>query len=983
MRLHITLTTVFAALVLLAPAPGAAAPRNIPAGMVAATLVRMAPNLRTWTSDATLWRYYETWQTDVARLDSGQLIRVDPLNPRIGFSGAKIWSQQQSGRNPQELRFPVREATKVNGSPFPPPDWKTPDFHDGDWVRTATPMANHYRSLAAVFLRAKFAVKEPAQVQELTLDASFQGGAVFYLNGQEIGRAFLPQGKLDGETLAEDYDKEVFVSPSGSLLHQVDGSMMLMGEEDLSRGLPDPLLQARYKKRFRHASIKIPPGVLTNGVNVLAVEVRRAAAHEVMFTHVDPKEMGYNVQEHRAFWWNRASLENLTLTAKAPLGAVVGNISRPKGVQVWNWPAWEPVDPRSYRDPNEPLGPIRLCGARNGTVAGQVVVSSTAAIRGLEVAAAELKGPAGAVIPCLCVQVRYPVFHARSDLGFAALEESAPAPVLPHILTVNYLGFAALKEPTPAEVSLLRQNPAGAIAMQPVWLTVEVPRDAPAGDYTGTLSVRAEDLPPVAVPIELHVSGWTLPDSQDYVAHMGYIQSPDSVAIRYGVPMWSEPHWKLIERSLAVLRRIATKELTIPLIRRTQFGNEHAMLWWIRQEDGSLVPNFQIIERYVKLAAKHLGKIPVVIFYVSEGEDDRTIPWITEFDPQTGEWIAARGPRWGTAEARAFWKPACDGLHRILAQNGLEQSFAWGYHADGGNGPECAKECIADLKLLVSEGRWVRLGHGWFSSQRLDRAPNGNPYARVALVGNYAVLWDPEKDKPFYGWQNPYVVTAYPRDQNIGANLLRHYRFCAELILLTGQRDPPAGWGLSDFAGEFGRETFLGMRGFGPFGGDFWPVLGGHHGWHDIIARYNDPGAGHWDPRSSWSTVQLNAFQNSFIVGDGADGPVSSVQVEVLREGLQEADARVFVQNTLLDKKLAARLGPDLARRCKLLCDRRTWELRYLCEYTVMGYSKSAAPSHYILDSSVWRQRSRELYDMAAEVAEALGNHPAGKEQQR
>ena len=88
------------------------------------------------------------------------------------------------------------------------------------------------------------------------------------------------------------------------------------------------------------------------------------------------------------------------------------------------------------------------------------------------------------------------MFHARSDLGFAALEESAPAPVRLHILAVKWPDFAVLKEPPPAEAGLLRQNPAGAIAMQPVWLTVEVPRDAPAGDYTGTLSVRAEDLSP-------------------------------------------------------------------------------------------------------------------------------------------------------------------------------------------------------------------------------------------------------------------------------------------------------------------------------------------------------------------------------------------------------------------------------------------------------------------------------------------------------
>lgn len=942
-----------------APRPSAAAGKAAAAGPAEIVLLG-TPDPRGWSPNATIWRYLETWQTDLARLADGRLMRVDPLNPRVGFAGSKIWEEQGSGRNHKQLRFSIRAAGRVVGSPPPPADWRQPQFDDGDWIRTPRPMGSHYRSLAVVCLRGKFEVDDPAQVEELSLAASFQGGVVAYLNGHEVARASLPQGKIDFETLADDYPKEVYLASPNCLLTQTNASSAVIGEDDASQVLKDAGLADRYKRRFRHLRAALPAKLLQKGVNVLAIEVHRAAADESMFTLMSPKEMGYNVQDNRSFWWNRASLEGLKLTAKAPPAAVAGNLARPKGIQAWNWPVAEPIDLRTYGDPNEPLGPIRLCGARNGGFAGQVVVSSTAAIQGLAAEATELKGPGGAVIPRSRVQVRYPRYHAKSDVGFSALEASAAA-----------------------EIGLLPRAPGGPVAMQPVWLTVEVPGDAPAGDYSGTLTVRAEGLPPTAAPIQLHVSGWTLPDPQNHVAHMGYVQSPDSVALRYGVPMWSEPHWKLIEQSLAVLGRIATKELTIPLIRRTQFGNEHAMLWWIRQADGSYRPDFQVIERYVKLAVEHLGKIPVVIFYVSEGEDDRTIPWITEFDPQTGEWIDARGPRWGTEEARTFWKPAFDGLRQLLARHGLEHSFSLGYHADGGNGPECAKECIEDLKLLVPEGRWVRLGHGWFGHQKLDCAPNGNPYARVALVGNYAVLWDPEKDQPFYGWRNPYVVTAYPRDQYIDAILLRHYRFCAELILLTGQRDPPAGWGLTDFAGQFGRDTFLGMRGFGPAGGDFWPVLGGRGGWHDIIARYNDPAAGHWDPRSSWSTVQLNGFQNTFIVGDGADGPVASVQVEVLREGLQEADARVFVQNALLDENLAARLGPDLARRCKLLCDQRTWELRYLCEYTVTGYSKMAWPAHYILDPSAWRQRSRQLYDMAAEVAETLRGNPAERKQQR
>ncbi len=675
-----------------------------------------------------------------------------------------------------------------------------------------------------------------------------------------------------------------------------------------------------------------------------------------MFTTVNTREMDYNLVSQRSWWWNRASLESLTLSATAPASAVVASPPRATAMQVWNWPAWERVDRRLYGDPTEPLRPIRLSGARNGAFAGQVVVSGSSAIRNLRADVTELKGDRGSIAKS-AIRIRYPLYYLKSTPTFEPLEDAPPSEILP-----------ATKQPS------------ADLAMQPVWLTVQVPRDSAGGDYAGTLTISANGLSPTAVPVQLHVSDWSLPDPRDFVTHMGFVQSPDTLAIRYNVPMWSEPHWKLIERSFAVLGQVATKELTIPLIRRAHFGNEHAMLWWVRRDDGSYEPDLHIIDRYIDTAIRQLGKVPVIIFYISEGEDGRTIPWITEFEPATGELRDAKGPCWGTDEARAFWKPAFDGIRAILAKRGLEKSLAVGYHADNGNGPEAAKECIDDLKLLVPEARWVRLGHFWFGNQRLDRAPNGNPYARVALVGNYSVFWDPDTDKPFYGWRNPWIVTAYPRDVFYLTSALWNYRIGPEAILLTGQREPPAGWGITDYAGQIGRDSFLGMRGFAPWGGDYWPVLGGRGRWRDIIARYNDPSAAHWDPRGSWSTVQLNSFQVTWIVGEGSDGPVSSVRAEILREGLQEAEARVFVQNALLDEQLTKKLSAELAARCKQLCDQRTWELRYLSEFSVAGFGKSAGPSHYVFDLAAWQQRSRQLYDLAGEVAKALGTTRAARE---
>ena len=885
---------------------------------VAAPVLQMARG-RNWEGGVgTIWRYYEVWSTDVVRTDAGKLVRVDPLKPRMGFDGAKLFWDQGAGRKAKDVECQIQEATKITGSAFPPSNWTAAEFDDGQWVRTATPMGCSYRSLSLVCLRGKFTVNDPAQVEGLSLDAKFQGGAVFHLNGQEIGRASMPQGKIDQETLADDYPKEAFVTAEGGLLPGSDGK--------------DADIADRAKKRYRQASLQVPAAALRKGINVLAIEVHRAPAAEAMYTRVSPARMGYGLSDHYGWFWNRASLEDLKLTAKAGKGVVEANFSRPAAVQVWNQSIWERVDPRCYGDPGDPLRPVRIAGARNGTYSDQVVVSSAAPIKNLKV---EAQGAGARAIPAAWLRVSYPsLYKVWGGFIFEQIEDALPA------------------DPPP---------------IQPVWVTVDIPQVAQAGEYTGTLTISAEGLAPVSAPIEVHVSDWRLPDPRTYVTHMAFIQSPDSVALTYGVPMWSKAHWSLIDQSFKVLGTVATKELNLPLVRRTHFGNEHGMVWFVKAADGTYKPYLDIAEKYIDTGVKHLGKVPVVCFYVIEADADGC-PWVTEFDPESGNLKNIKAPPWGTDEAHAFWKPVFEGLRKILAKHGMEGSMVLGYHAAGGNGPEARAELIQDMKLLAPEARWVRVGHTWGigGKDKLEKGPNGNPWARVALVsGNYGVGWDPDTDKPFYGWQNPYPVTAYTRDACFRENSQAWvYRLAPETVLLSGQRTGMPGWGVCDVAGLFGRDTFLGCRGFGPLGADFWV---------DVVGRFNDPSAGLWDPRCCWSTVQLNNGGVIRAVGKGIRGPVPSIRTEALREGLQEAEARVFCQNALLDEGLAARLGPDLAKRCKDVCDNRTRALRYLSEFRAFGSGKGQSEQHYIFNPKAWRDLSLQLYEMAAEVGKALG----------
>lgn len=53
--------------------------------------------------------------------------------------------------------------------------------------------------------------------------------------------------------------------------------------------------------------------------------------------------------------------------------------------------------------------------------------------------------------------------------------------------------------------------------------------------------------------IRLTVAAWTLPKPQDYLTWVDFIDSPESVALRYEVPLWSDKHFELMASSFAPL----------------------------------------------------------------------------------------------------------------------------------------------------------------------------------------------------------------------------------------------------------------------------------------------------------------------------------------------------------------------------------------------------------------------------------------------
>ncbi len=823
-------------------------------------------------------------------------------------------------------------------SPLPSADWRNADFDDTAWWRDPgpffgggpavgnkwwdpSPHQSRYgyyqpREVALLCLRGKFTVTDPRQVKTLTLSAEFRGGLVVYLNGKEVARRHLPVGRIDPETLAEDYPLEAFADATGKLFGHP------------SRGVSAHHYQLRIRKV---EGLTLPVRELRQGTNVLTLEVHRTAIPPGMWSKREP-----------TLSWNTVALMYLELSAAG--GGILPNVSRPAGVQVWNVNPVESVFDTDYGEPHEMLRPIRIVAARNGSFSGQVVVSSDRPIRGLQAEMSQLRLEGGSAV-LSDVHLRYPRPTERERAAKTVLASSRSDPSR---------RFDVLLDSPPAEVPV-KEGSKGTVsacgAVQLIWVTVRVSPDASPGEYQGTLTIRLDDAGPLEVPVELKVSDFRLPDPVGWRTWADFIQSPESLALYYQVSLWSEEHFRLIGKTFEYLAQVGNKTLYIPLITRTNHGNEQSMVRWVREPDGTYTHDFTPLERYLDLAERSGLKPQMVCFQVWDyhtggtanvwyerwgagGYNSRApkelvkVP-VSVLDPATGALAELLLPAYGTSEARALWAPVAEELLGRMRRRGLEEAVMLGISADQPQN----KQVVLFWRELLPMVKCVTMAH--HSRTLLQGAPVG--YATTVYDAHFGL--DPDIERT-YGWKRSWKTAYFPRVKE-GLPPVWH-RMVFEWAIQGDQ------------------------RGVGRLAADFFPIKQGGRGeGRSISRRY---------PESSWLNLNLRAPW----LAPGPDGAIPTVRFEVAREGMQECEARIFIETALTDGTLHTRLGEALVQKCQALLDVRTRLNTWTNETTNNGryftiLTAGALGFDWYAGGSRWQQRSDRLYSAAAKVAKALG----------
>ena len=833
-------------------------------------------------------------------------------------------------------------------TPPPPAGWTARDFDDGAWVRAVTLRACKTPYAARICLRGKFAVTDPRAVRGLSLTVGYHGGAVVVVNGKEIARGHLPKGPVGDTTLAEGYPPEASVTERGEFINRRTSRS---AEIDRRRALRERVL----------ADVPIPASLLRQGVNVVAIDIVRAPYHRI---HFEKKEQSRRRTLHHRMPWYTCEIRRVQLAAPKADG-LVPNAVRPAGLQVWNSDVMMSDFDLDFGDANEPLRPVTMVGARNGTFSGKVVVSSDKPIRGLKATAGSLTG-GGATIPASAVRVRY---AGPWGTEWITIPYSYQSPAYPRPADV----MGALLESPPEEVPVREKPPVRSRyrlqtpnqpepvfgAVVPVWVTVTVPPDARPGTYTGQVRITARGEKPVSVPVELTVVDWKLPDTQDYDTWIELIQSPDTLAMEYDLELWSDRHWKMIEQAFDHIGEVGSRVVHVPLVAQTNLGHEQSMVRWIRKSDGTYDYDFTVMDRYLDAAVKHMGRPKIICFWVWEiyliekekyhGKDHLILeqaiaareamrgegPMVTALDPATGKTETVRLPPYKDPASKALWAPLMEKIQQRLKARGLRDTMMFGMIND----TRPTKEEVAFFDAMAPGTPWVSQAHGGFRQKDLLHG--------IAPIGYQARVWGVHfsTEKSVHGWNIPHLMAHYDRDRALNPKTPALWTHLAEMCI-TGDQ-----------------------RGIGRLGADYWPILKDKQGRRKgyVWARY---------PHSSWRNLDLW----SYALAPGPDGPVSTPHLEHLREGIQHCEARILLERVLLDTALSEKIGPDLARRCQEALDERHMAMvRSMAAFqmdppgeALTWRSGTEIGGHIWFVGSGWQRRSRKLYALAGEVARKL-----------
>ena len=293
-----------------------------------------------------------------------------------------------------------------------------------------------------------------------------------------------------------------------------------------------------------------------------------------------------------------------------------------------------------------------LTGWRGEKVSAQAVVSTPEAIDGLTCTVGDFVADNGVKLAGIARArfVKYVVSDRfLPDQPCGARPENNPA----------HLEADLLDEAASCDVP--------ARSTRPVWITVDIPRDAAPGRYTAPVAVKGKGIDKT-LTLCLNVTGRTLPAPSEWTYHLDLWQHPAAVARAEGVEVWSDEHFERMRPTMRQLADAGQKVITATLNKdpwNNQCYDAYAdMIVWTRLADGTWEYDFTVFDRWVQFMLD-LGIGKYINCY-------SMLPWNNMLhyrDAATGEWVDVKAEP-GQPAFDEMWRPFLADFVRHLEEKG-------------------------------------------------------------------------------------------------------------------------------------------------------------------------------------------------------------------------------------------------------------------------------------------------------------------------
>ena len=240
---------------------------------------------------------------------------------------------------------------------------------------------------------------------------------------------------------------------------------------------------------------------------------------------------------------------------------------------------------------------MTLEGWRGERVHAQALVSTGRKVEGLEYVISDLKGKKG-IIPSSAIEagfMRYVMVDELNKDGKSGCSRRPDKTAFDSSMVADVIDPCF----TPLDMEPM--------SSRGLWLTCWIPRDIPAGKYSGTVTFKEKGKVVKVLRLSVEAKAMILPEPKDWKFHLDLWQNPFAVARYYNLPLWSKEHFEAMRPLMTRLAQAGQKVVTASIIHKPWNGQTYdhfeSMVTWMKRLDGSWEFRYDVFDAWVEFMA--------------------------------------------------------------------------------------------------------------------------------------------------------------------------------------------------------------------------------------------------------------------------------------------------------------------------------------------------------------------------------------------